>query len=98
MGQILFVGNLSFDTRARDLETLFGGLGSCGSVAVISDRQTGRSRGFGFVEMIAEGDAARAVSLLNGRGFLGRALTVSYAHERNESGGRGGGPYGGLPS
>jgi len=99
MGRKLFVGNLSFDATTRDLETLFGEVGSCASVAVITDRSTGASRGFGFVEMASEADAERAVSTLNGREFQGRALNVSEARERSEGGrgGRAGSGHGGRP-
>lgn len=95
MGRKLFVGNLSFETTAGDLETLFGEIGACQSVAVISDRDTGRSRGFGFVEMTSDGDAERAVTTLNGRELQGRALNVSEARQRDEGGGRGGRGNGG---
>lgn len=98
MGKKLFVGNLSFDTTMADLEALFSQVGSCDSAAVITDRATGRSRGFGFVEM--ENDAAEtARNALDGQDFGGRKLRVSEANERRGPGGpggpRGGGPRGG---
>ncbi|HEY6727858.1 MAG TPA: RNA-binding protein [Polyangiaceae bacterium] len=78
----LFVGNLDDSTSAADLERIFGEHGSLVSAVVISDRYTGNSRGFGFVEY-ASGDAAeRAVSSLNGADLRGRALVVSVARDR----------------
>src|SRR5262249_25579590 len=67
MGKKLFVGNLSFDTTSADLEALFAQIGSCESAAVITDRTTGRSRGFGFVEMSSSGEAEKAIAELNGK-------------------------------
>ena len=72
MGRKLFVGNLSFDTTSGDLETLFGEVGTCESAAVITDRESGRSRGFGFVEMSSNDEAQKAISALNGREVQGR--------------------------
>lgn len=86
MGKKLFVGNLSFDTTSADLEALFSQVGTCDSVSVITDRETGRSRGFGFVEMSESSEADQAIAELNGRELQGRTLTVSEARER--SGGR----------
>jgi RNA recognition motif-containing protein len=92
MGQKLFVGNLSFDTTSNDLETLFGEIGQCQSAAVVTDRDTGRSRGFGFVEMTSAGEAQEAIQRLNGREIQGRSINVSEAKERApRSGGFGGG-------
>jgi cold-inducible RNA-binding protein len=91
MGKKLFVGNLSFSTTSADLEALFAEAGTCESAAVITDRATGRSRGFGFVEMSSESEAEKAVSTLNGRELQGRKLNVSEARERSEGGGGGGG-------
>ena len=93
MGKKIFVGNLSFDTTSQDLEALFAGTGTCESASVISDRNTGRSRGFGFVEMSSAGEAERAISELNGREVQGRAINVSEAKERSEGGGGGGGRF-----
>ncbi len=87
MGKKLFVGNLSFDTNSTDLETLFSQVGTCESAAVITDRDSGRSRGFGFVEMSSSSEAQRAISQLNGTDLQGRQLNVSEANER-PSGGR----------
>ena len=97
MGKKLFVGNLSFDTTSADLEALFSEIGPCESASVITDRDTGRSRGFAFVEMANAGDAQKAISAINGREVHGRALNVSEARERTGGGGGGGGggPRGG---
>jgi RNA recognition motif-containing protein len=97
MGKKLFIGNLSFDTTTSDLEELFGGVGTCQSVAVITDRATGRSRGFGFVEMNSAAEAQKAITELNGKELQGRTLNVSEAKERSSDGGggRGGGGGGG---
>jgi cold-inducible RNA-binding protein len=91
MGKKLYVGNLSFDTTDADLRGLFEPLGVCESVAVIMDRDTGRSRGFAFVEMGSPGEAEVAVTTLNGSELQGRALTVSEARERTNDKGRSGG-------
>lgn len=92
MSKNLYVGNLSFSCTADDLRELFGQHGSVTSAQVVSDRETGRSRGFGFVEMADGGEAA--ISALNGTDFQGRSLTVNEARPR-ESGGRSGGGGGG---
>src|SRR5262245_30514119 len=91
MGKKLFVGNLSYSTTNEDLEQFFGQVGQCESATVVTDRATGRSRGFGFVEMSSAGDAAKAVSELNGKELQGRTLNVSEAHDRPAGGGGGGG-------
>jgi RNA recognition motif-containing protein len=93
MGRKLYVGNLGFDVTNADLEQLFSQIGACDSVAVITDRATGQSRGFGFVEMSSAGDAQKAIQQLDGQEFKGRALKVSEARDRE--GGGGGGGYGG---
>ena len=90
MGRKLFVGNLSFDTNNTDLEKHFSQVGTCDSVAVITDRESGRSRGFGFVEMSTSSEAQRAISQLNGTDLQGRQLNVSEATERASSNGRSG--------
>ena len=99
MGKRSFVGNLSFNTTSADLETLFSEVGHCESAAVITDRATGRSRGFGFVEMSSSAEAQQAIETLNGREVGGRTLNVSEAKERSSGGGgdrpRGGGGFGG---
>ena len=94
MGRKIFVGNLSFDTTSKDLEALFASVGTCESASVITDRDTGRSRGFAFVEMSSASEAQKAISELNGRELQGRALKVNEANARpagNNRGGRGGG-------
>jgi cold-inducible RNA-binding protein len=90
MGKKIFVGNLSFNTTNADLESLFSEVGPCESASVITDRDTGRSRGFGFVEMSSAADAQKAISTLNGRELQGRTLNVSEAKERSSGGGGGG--------
>jgi len=98
MGKKIFVGNLSFDTTSQDLESLFSEVGTCESAAVITDRATGRSRGFGFVEMSSASEVQKAISTLNGRELQGRKLNVSEARERTGGGDRGGGGYSGRRS
>jgi cold-inducible RNA-binding protein len=85
----LFVGNLPFATSDDQLRDLFARIGPCTSASVVTDRVSGRSRGFGFVEMASDDDAARAVSELDGSDYGGRKLTVSTAHERPAGGGGG---------
>jgi RNA recognition motif-containing protein len=94
MGKKLFVGNLSFDTTSKELEALFSEVGTCESVTVVTDRDTGRSRGFGFVEMSSAGEAGQAISTLNGREVGGRQINVNEAKPR-ESGSGGRGPHNG---
>src|SRR5262245_12145420 len=94
MGKKLFVGNLNFSTTGQDLESLFASAGTVVSASVVNDRQTGRSRGFGFVEMSSASEATKAIQELNGRDVGGRQINVSEAKER-ESGGGGGGRRGG---
>lgn len=91
MGKRIFVGNLSFDTTSADLEALFSPVGTCESASVVTDRETGRSRGFGFVEMSSSQEAQKAISALNGHELQGRTLNVSEAKERTGGGGGGGG-------
>jgi RNA recognition motif-containing protein len=91
MGKKLYVGNLAFATTSTDLELLFAEAGTCESAAVITDRATGRSRGFGFVEMSSQAEAEKAIAELNGRELQGRKLNVSEARERADGGGGGGG-------
>src|SRR3954469_2403185 len=104
MSKKIFVGNLSFNTTEGDLDTLFGQVGAVESVSIITDRATGRSKGFGFVEMSNE-DADNAIQKLNGSEFGGRNLTVNEARPPVKrdfgagggggGGGRGGGGFGG---
>ena len=91
MGKKLYVGNLPFQVTDKDLETLFGQAGTCVSAAVITDRNTGQSRGFGFVEMSSAAEAQKAIQQFDGQDFKGRTLKVSEAQERERSGGGGGG-------
>ncbi len=94
MSAKLYVGNLSFDTTQQDLEQMFGEFGTVESTNIIEDRDTGRSRGFGFVEMSSKEEGENAISALNGKEVGGRALTVNEAKPRENSGGggnRGGG-------
>ena len=93
MGTKLYVGNLSFEVTENDLQDLFAQAGPVASVNLLQDRTTGRSRGFGFVEMTSEADTTKAISMLNGKEFKGRALTVNEARPREERGGGGGGGY-----
>ena len=95
MAKWLCVGNLSFDTSDSDLRRLFEEFGTVESAQVISDRDTGRSKGFGFVEMGSDQEAQAAISALNGKEVGGRALTVNEAKPREERGGGGRGGYGG---
>jgi cold-inducible RNA-binding protein len=90
VGKKLYVGNLSYDTTDSDLQNLFGPHGTVQSAQVIMDRDTGRSKGFGFVEMDSGEQAQAAISALNGREVDGRALTVNEARPREERGGRAG--------
>jgi RNA recognition motif-containing protein len=94
MGKKLFVGNLNFKTNDDDLRELFGQAGTVDSATVMMDRATGRSRGFGFVEMSTDEEAEKAVQQFNGHEFQGRALNVNEARERTPGGGGGRG-YGG---
>lgn len=97
MGKKLYVGNLSYNTTSSMLETLFSEHGTVESAEVITDRSTGRSKGFGFVEMGSDQEAQAAIDALNGSQQDGRALTVNEAKPREpRSGGGGGrGGYGG---
>ncbi len=87
----LYVGNLSFETTERDLQEAFEAYGQVSSTSVITDRETGRSRGFGFVEMPTEGEARAAIEGLNDKDLHGRALKVNEARPRGSGGGGGGG-------
>jgi RNA recognition motif-containing protein len=93
----LYVGNLSYNSGENDLRDLFSAYGTVESVAVITDRDTGRSKGFGFVEFANDAEAQAAIAGLNGKEVSGRALTVSPARPKSEGGGGGGGRggYGG---
>ncbi len=94
MGSKLYVGNLSYNTNSSDLEQLFGQHGTVQSAEVIADRDTGRSKGFGFVQMGSDDEAQAAIGALNGKEHDGRALTVNEAKPREDrprTGGGGGG-------
>jgi RNA recognition motif-containing protein len=91
----LYVGNLSFQTSSDDLQQLFAQAGTVESASVVEDRETGRSRGFGFVEMSSAEEGAKAIEQFNGKEFNGRNLTVNEARPREDRGGRGGGGGGG---
>ena len=99
MGKKLYVGNLSYQTSSSDLETLFAPFGTVASAQVIEDRESGRSKGFGFVEMGTDQEAQAAIQGLNGKDRDGRPLTVNEAKPREDRGGGGGrggrGGYGG---
>lgn len=86
MGKKLFVGNLSFDASDADLKQLFSTVGTCVSATILTDRMTGRSRGFGFVEMSSDDEARRAIAELNGSELQGRKIGVSEARERSAQG------------
>ena len=95
MGTKLYVGNLSFNTMDTDLKNLFAQAGTVVSCDVILDKFTSKSRGFGFVEMSTNEEAAKAIADFNGKDVDGRALTVNEAKPREERSGGGGGGYGG---
>ena len=96
MGSKLYVGNLSYNVDNSVLEQLFSAHGTVQSAEIIQDRDTGRSKGFGFVQMGSDEEAQAAIAALNGQQHDGRALTVNEAKPKeNRSGGGGGGGYGG---
>lgn len=95
MSTKLYVGNISFNTTNQDLNDLFGAIGTVESANVVEDRETGRSRGFGFVEMASKEDADNAIAQLNGKEVDGRELKVNEAKPREDRGGGGRGGYGG---
>ena len=93
----IYVSNLSFHTTEEDLSSMFGQYGQVSSAKIITDRETGRSRGFGFVEMPSDEDGKAAMAALNNKEIEGRAISVTVAREREERSGGGGsrGGYGG---
>ncbi len=91
MGKKLYVGNLPYSIKNADLEQLFAQFGAVASAEVVSDRDSGRSKGFGFVEMSSDEEAQAAITGLNQKDFSGRALTVNEARPREDRGGGGGG-------
>src|SRR5579871_4132924 len=90
MGKKLYVGNLSYDTTNDSLQELFEAYGTVQSAQIIMDRDTGRSKGFGFVEMGSDAEAQAAIAALNGKEVEGRALTVNEARPKTDGGGGGG--------
>ncbi len=92
----IFVGNLDFSTRQEELRSLFESYGAVDRVTVVTDRDTGRSRGFAFVEMSADADAEKAIAALHGSEVNGRAINVNEAMPRPERGPRPGGGGGGF--
>ncbi len=95
MGKKLYVGNMSYDVDSSALEQLFAAHGTVQSAQVITDRDTGRSKGFGFVEMSSDAEAQAAIAAVNGQEHDGRALTVNEAKPKESRSGGGGGGYGG---
>ncbi len=89
MGNKLYVGNLSFRVTSEDLQEYFGAAGAVESANVVYDRETGRSRGFGFVEMASDGDATAAIAQFNGQEYDGRNMVVNEARPREDRGGGG---------
>lgn len=96
MAKKLYVGNLGYNVTSSDLQTLFAPHGTVQSAQVVEDRDAGRSKGFGFVEMSSDEEAARAITALNGQDHGGRALTVNEAKPRESRPGGGGGGGGGY--
>ncbi len=95
MGKKLYVGNLPYSCTSSELQNLFSPYGTVSSAQVIEDRETGRSKGFGFVEMSSDKEAQAAIEGLNGQDQGGRPLTVNEAKPREDRGGGGGGYRGG---
>lgn len=95
MGMKLYVGNLAYGISDGDLDQLFSSYGTVRSAQVIMDRDTGRSKGFGFVEMSSEQEAQAAIQGLHGKEVEGRALTVNEARPKEDRGGGGGRGFGG---
>lgn len=95
MGNKLYVGNLAYSVRDDDLQQAFGEFGAVTSAKVMMDRDTGRSKGFGFVEMGSDAEAQAAIEGMNGQSLSGRAIVVNEARPREERPGGFRGPYGG---
>lgn len=91
MGRKIYVGNLSYNAGRNDLQQIFSAHGTVVSAQVITDRDTGRSKGFGFVEMATDQEARDAIAALNGKNFNGRNITVSEAHSQDSRSAGGGG-------
>ena len=96
MSMKLYVGNLAFQTSSEDLQELFAQAGTVESASVVEDRETGRSRGFGFVEMASKEEGQKAIEQFNGKELNGRNLNVNEARPREDRGGGGGGRGGGF--
>ena len=96
MSMKLYVGNLAFQTSSNELQELFAQAGTVESANVVEDRDTGRSRGFGFVEMSSKEEGQAAITQFNGKEINGRALTVNEAKPREDRGNRNGGGRGGF--
>jgi RNA recognition motif-containing protein len=96
MGTRLYVGNLPYAVTELDLRDLFGGVGTVTDAKIVTDRETGRPRGFGFVEMSTEDEARKAIEEMNGRDVQGRQVAVKEAEDRRGGGGGGGGRGGGY--
>ena len=94
----IYVGNLPYTTTDQDLQDLFSQYGQIAKVSIIMDRETGRSKGFGFVEMANDAEGKAAIEALNGTDFGGRSLTVNEARPRTPGGAGGGGGGGGFRS
>ncbi len=92
----LYVGNLSFQTSSQELEELFGSVGTVESASVVEDRETGRSRGFGFVEMSSQAEGQAAIAEFDGKEVSGRQIKVNEAKPREDRGSGGGGGRGGY--
>ena len=95
MSTKLYVGNLSFNTTEQELTQIFSEIGTVQSATVIEDRETGRSRGFGFIEMSSQAEGQNAIAQLDGKEIDGRNLKVNEAKPRETGGGRGGNAGGG---
>ncbi len=96
MGRKLYVGNLNYQTDSSELQELFSQFGNVESAEIIADRETGRSKGFGFVQFSTDDEAAAAIEGMNGKEIGGRALTVNEAKPKENRGGGGGGGRGGF--
>jgi RNA recognition motif-containing protein len=95
MAKKLYVGNLSYNTHEEDLREAFSKIGEVTSATLIVDQTNGRSKGFGFVEMASDEDAAKAIATMNGTAFMDRTITVNEAKPKTERSGSGGGGRGG---
>lgn len=92
----LYVGNLSYTATEEELQNYFAQAGTVKTVTIVKDRETGRARGFAFVEMSTDAEAQKAISMFNGASFMDRALTVNLARPREDRGGAGGNRGGGF--